>query len=70
LSRIEKYAFFGAGLIEIIVPSSVEVLGEECFCDCESVSSVTFEAESRLLQSKEKALIESGFRCEREYPTS
>jgi hypothetical protein len=31
LSRIESSAFRVAGLIEIIVPSSVEVLAEECF---------------------------------------
>jgi hypothetical protein len=51
LSRIEKHAFNRTGLIEIILPSSiemivpalVEVLSEECFFDCRSLSSVTFE---------------------------
>jgi hypothetical protein len=40
LSRIEKYAFFGAGLIEIISPSSVEVLNENCSSDGGSRFSV------------------------------
>jgi hypothetical protein len=42
LSRIEKYAFNGTGLVEIILPASVEMLGESCFYDCGSLSSVTF----------------------------
>jgi hypothetical protein len=43
LSRIEKEAFFTIGLIEIILPSSVEVLDDDCFQLCESVCSLTFE---------------------------
>jgi hypothetical protein len=35
-------------LVEIILPSSVEVLNEGCFTECESLSSVTFESSSRL----------------------
>jgi hypothetical protein len=48
LLRIEKEAFFGTGLIEIIIPASVEVLGVMCFLDCGSLSSVTFEEGSKL----------------------
>jgi hypothetical protein len=48
LTQIEKLAFSRSGLIEIIVPASVEVLGEKCFYDCRSLSSVTFESEAKL----------------------
>jgi hypothetical protein len=48
LSRIEKRAFRETGLVEMILPASVEFLGEECFSDCRSLSSVTFEQKSRL----------------------
>jgi hypothetical protein len=36
-------------LVDIILPSSVEVLGDFCFAEYESLSSVTFESGSRLL---------------------
>jgi hypothetical protein len=49
LSRIERWAFIRSGLVEIILPSSIEVLGEKCFAECEALSSVTFEAGSTLL---------------------
>jgi hypothetical protein len=48
LSRIEKQAFGWTGLIEIILPSSVEILSEECLYWCKSLSSVTFESGSIL----------------------
>jgi hypothetical protein len=50
LSRIEECVFTLTSLIEIIFPSSVEVLGEKCFADYRSPSSVTFESGSRLSQ--------------------
>jgi hypothetical protein len=31
-----------------MLPASVEVLGEECFYECRSLSSITFESGSRL----------------------
>jgi hypothetical protein len=37
-------------LVEIILPSSIEILGERCFAECRSLSSVTFESGSRLLR--------------------
>jgi hypothetical protein len=37
-------------LVEFIVPASVEVLCEKCFHLCGSLSSVTFESQSRLSQ--------------------
>jgi hypothetical protein len=41
-------AFYKIGLVEIIVPASVEVLGANCFSECESFSSGRFESGSRL----------------------
>jgi hypothetical protein len=43
LSRIEKYAFSETGLIEIVIPGSVEVMGANCFAECRSLSSITYE---------------------------
>jgi hypothetical protein len=37
-------------LVKIIIPSSVEVVGEKCFSDCTSLSSVKFKSKSRLRQ--------------------
>jgi broad-specificity NMP kinase len=48
LSRIEKWAFAGSGLISIHLPSSVEVLCESCFSWCTSLTSVTFDCDSKL----------------------
>jgi hypothetical protein len=42
-------------LIEIIIPASVEVLGDECFCKCIRLQSVTFEPGSRLREVGRKA---------------
>jgi hypothetical protein len=50
----------GAGLIEIIIPASVEVLGECCFAECGSLSLVTFESESRLSRIEELAFFGTG----------
>jgi hypothetical protein len=61
LSRIEKEVFRGTGLIEIVIPSSVEFLGERCFSECESLSSVTFESGSRFLQIQEEVLTQAGW---------
>jgi hypothetical protein len=55
LSLIEKCVFIGTCLIEIILPSSVEVLGESCFYRCGSLSSVTFESGSRLSRIESRA---------------
>jgi hypothetical protein len=56
LSRIEKGAFQESGLIEIVIPSSVEVLGVNCFAECKSLSSITYEAGSRLREVDRMAL--------------
>jgi hypothetical protein len=56
LSRIGKRAFRGTGLVGIILPSSVAILGEGCFAECKSLSSVTFEAGSPLLGIEREVL--------------
>jgi hypothetical protein len=43
LSRIEKDAFEESGLIEIEISSSVEILGDDCFVGCGSLSGYCFE---------------------------
>jgi hypothetical protein len=40
---------------KICSPSSVEMLGKECFCGCESLSMVTFESNSQLSSIAEYA---------------
>jgi predicted DsbA family dithiol-disulfide isomerase len=35
-------------LIKIEIPSSVEIICENCFLQCKSLKSVTFESGSRL----------------------
>jgi hypothetical protein len=48
LSRIESGVFQGAGLIEIIIPASIEMLGMRCFYECKPRSSIPFESGSKL----------------------
>jgi hypothetical protein len=48
LSRIKKSAFSAAGLTEIGIPSSVEVLGERSFFVFKSLLFIRFESGSRL----------------------
>jgi hypothetical protein len=48
LVRIEKSAFTGSGLKCIVIPSSVEFFGDECFSECKHLQSMTFDANSRL----------------------
>jgi hypothetical protein len=57
LSQIEKQAFARTRLVEMIVPASVEVLGENCFYECRSLCSVTFESGSRLREVGEDAFL-------------
>jgi hypothetical protein len=60
LSGIEKDLFHGTDLIEMIVPASVEFLGERCFYLCRSLSSVLFESGSKLSRIKSAAFRETG----------
>jgi hypothetical protein len=43
--------------VEVIIPSSVEVLGERCFEECRSLCSVIFESGSRLWEVGEGAFL-------------
>jgi hypothetical protein len=45
---IKSEEFFGIGLVTILILASVEVLGEGCFAERGSLSSVTFQSESTL----------------------
>jgi hypothetical protein len=47
-------------LIEVVIPGSVEVVGENCLAGCRSLSSVTFESGSQLSIIEERVLFESG----------
>ena len=42
VQEINKYAFFNKGITELVLPDSVTKLGEESFCQCEKLKSVTF----------------------------
>jgi hypothetical protein len=53
-------AFSQTGLIEIILPASIEVLGEKCFSECRSLSSITFESGSRLSRIGKMAFLKTG----------
>jgi hypothetical protein len=55
LSGIEKQVLAVTGLIEIIIPASVEILGEECFAMSASLSRVIFESGSRLSRIEKAA---------------
>jgi hypothetical protein len=60
LSRIEKQAFAGTGLIEIVIPSSVEILCQGCFLGSGSHTSLKFESVSRLSRIGKGAFEENG----------
>jgi ABC-type phosphate transport system permease subunit len=60
LSRIEERTFGETGLVEIIIPGSVEVMDENCFGQCRSLSSITVESGSRLSRIRAQAFIETG----------
>jgi hypothetical protein len=51
-----------SGLKSIIIPSSVEVLGEFCFSNCHSLSSITFESDSHLQRIEKSAFSSSGLK--------
>jgi hypothetical protein len=44
---------------EIEIPSSIEILGSSCFSSCGSLSSITFESNSRLTRIESEAFYES-----------
>jgi hypothetical protein len=60
LQQIDEYAFQWSGLTAIILPSSVELVCKSCFFNCKSLTSVTFEPDSKLQQIDEDAFQWSG----------
>jgi hypothetical protein len=44
------------GLTAINIPASIEIIGEECFAACESLSSITFESGSKLAEGQSHLL--------------
>jgi hypothetical protein len=57
---METGVFSQTGLVEIILPASVEVLGDGCFCWCRLLSCVIFESRSRLSRIGKEAFRETG----------
>jgi hypothetical protein len=55
------FRYFGS-FRSIVIPSSVVVLGQGSFYECESLESVTFESGSRLERIEELAFSGSGLR--------
>jgi hypothetical protein len=53
-------AFYESGLTSIHLPAAVTVIGESCFGDCRSLTSITFESGSQLSQLAEGAFREGG----------
>jgi hypothetical protein len=47
-------------LVEIILPASIEVLGERCFSEWKSLSLITFESGSRLSRLEMRAFYGTG----------
>jgi hypothetical protein len=53
----------GSGLRDLVIPSSVEALGRNCFYYCTSLLSVPFESLSRLERIEANAFSDSGLMC-------
>jgi hypothetical protein len=59
--RIESSVFSSSSLQSIIIPSSVEILCSSCFSQCYSLSSMSFESQSRLKRIESSAFSYSSF---------
>jgi hypothetical protein len=55
LTRIESEAFYEASLQSILIPKNVEILESASIFCCESLSSITFESNSRLTRIESEA---------------
>jgi hypothetical protein len=62
LKRIEKKAFYGSGLKSIRILSTVELIEEECFFGCGSLTEVIFESGSNLKRIEKSAFRSSGLK--------
>ena len=60
LRRIGNETFRGSRVVEIHIPDSVEELCGGCFCECKSLSRVTFGESPSLKLIRELAFYESG----------
>jgi hypothetical protein len=60
LKRIEAKAFSKTNLKSIVIPKSVEVLGESCFLECRLLSSVRIESESKLTRIEKQTFARTG----------
>jgi hypothetical protein len=59
LTRIESHAFLYSSLQSVLIPSTVQIIGSSCFSSCKSLSSISFESNSRLARIESKAFCES-----------
>jgi hypothetical protein len=57
LSRLANWAFSESRLTSIHLPASVSVIGEFCFCDCDSLASITFDPASKFRESTRDTLL-------------
>jgi hypothetical protein len=59
LIRIESEAFSFSSLQSIEIPRNVEILGSSCFSSCKSLSSISFESNSRLIRIESNSFASS-----------
>ena len=62
MRRIGSRAFYASGVVEIHIPDSVGELCEVCFCNCKSLSRVTFGESSSLKLIGKNVFNSSGVR--------
>jgi hypothetical protein len=55
LTRIESEAFSSSSLQSILIPRTVQILGSNCFSDCSSFSSISFESPSQFKRIESRA---------------
>jgi hypothetical protein len=60
LSRVEQQRFSETGLIEIEIPSSVDILDECCFFRCGSRAALTFGSGSRISRTQKQSFSATG----------
>jgi hypothetical protein len=48
LQYFESFSFSGSCLAKLLIPSTVERIGDNCFSKCKSLTEITFEFDSRL----------------------
>jgi hypothetical protein len=53
----EKGLFCCSSLKSISIPSSIEFIGDDCFCNCSSLSSLRFDSWSKLSRIGHRAFL-------------